>query len=246
MKSLFAKLSVAFVFAFLMVANAFAVPLGLDITAYDGSSAPGSTSSDTTWWNNKNEDQEVEPKCTTGQAWDLEGFFIQGNTLTIVGGFNFVSGSSTYPSGDLFIDTDGNTANGYSYVYDLDFANLSYKIWTGNYSVDNVSLSVNSNSNPWRRKKGGTQVGQKEEIQYFSNLSDSDVGFLGGTHYAATVSLSQLNLRSGTELLCHFTMKCGNDNLIGKTHVPDSAQTIALLGFTLFGIEIIRRTLKHA
>lgn len=108
------------------------------------------------------EDNEVEPGNATGQAWDLEGFFLRGNQLTIVGGFDFVHGVRdpyysagsgrlpVYGSGDIFLaanstPTYGPSAlpnlgggavaknlNGYNYAVDLDFDHKSYTV----YAID--------------------------------------------------------------------------------------------------------------
>jgi len=54
------------------------------------------------------EDNEVEPNCQTGQAWDLEAFVVNDagqNTrfLTIVGGWDFRSSLQGWHSGDVFL-----------------------------------------------------------------------------------------------------------------------------------------------
>ena len=46
-------------------------------------------------------------RSVTGQQWDLEGFFLSGSELTMVGGFDFENGEyasgHTYLAGDIFI-----------------------------------------------------------------------------------------------------------------------------------------------
>lgn len=70
----------------------------------------------TNWWAQTNEDQETEPGTIDRQGWDLEGMFITGTTLTMVGGWNFTSGgpgSYNYvKSGDIFIDITGDAVFG--------------------------------------------------------------------------------------------------------------------------------------
>ena len=56
-----------------------------NITIYDGNGTG-------TGWHGAQEDQEVEISCVTNQTWDLEGFFTNGNSLTMIGGFDFRSG----------------------------------------------------------------------------------------------------------------------------------------------------------
>ncbi len=134
--------------------KAAATSFGRNITIFDGSSGSGS-------WHGTNEDQETEPGMVGSQAWDLEGFFLKGHTLTMAGGFNFKDGVSQYPSftmGDIFIDTNGSygrpaappgysaangnftyTGNfGYEYVVDLDPANETYSV----YKLDNDKAKV--------------------------------------------------------------------------------------------------------
>jgi hypothetical protein len=64
------------------------------------------------------EDQEVEIGMQTGQAWDLEAFFMDGNSLSMVGGWDFKNGlhdsngwdaysGGWWDSGDVFIATGG-------------------------------------------------------------------------------------------------------------------------------------------
>jgi len=81
---------------------AFALELGANITMYDGSSSTADV------WYGMQEDQEVEPNCTTGQSWDLEGFFLNGNILTMVGGYDFANGYENTTSGDIFFDINGD------------------------------------------------------------------------------------------------------------------------------------------
>ncbi len=236
----------------LLASAALAIPLGDNITINDGSWASSANATYNLWWNHPEtpgEDQEVEPNCIPGQNWDLEGFFLDGLDLVTVGGWDFKSGvyGYTYTSGDIFIDTDGNLANGYSYVYDLDFATESYSVYGGDFTVLGVSLSQNVLSNPWRRNAGGTLLGTGT-MNYWSGLNDADVaGLLGGAgeHYAAGVSLAMLNLPSGSDFVSHFTMQCGNDNLMGHGKVPDGGMTVALLGFAVLGVESLRRMLKR-
>ena len=58
------------------------------------------------------EDNETEPSTGIGQEWDVEAFHIQGTTLSLIGGFNFMTGEGTYASGDIFIDVDGDAVYG--------------------------------------------------------------------------------------------------------------------------------------
>lgn len=58
------------------------------------------------------EDNETEPGTEIGQKWDLEAFHLNGTTLNMIGGFNFLAGEGTYASGDIFIDVNGDAVWG--------------------------------------------------------------------------------------------------------------------------------------
>ena len=160
----------------LVAGNALAIPLGTNITISD------EVYTGTGWWSDR-EDQEVEPGCVTGQTWDLEGFFLDGSTLTMVGGFDFKNGEPDpypwrhlhYDSGDIFIDTNGDaiygsdieprTGNGietianadykYDYVMDLDFDLLKYDVYAlSNETLLSVYFGLNDHANPWRLEDG--------------------------------------------------------------------------------------------
>jgi len=90
-----------------------------NITIFDGMSG-GFYS----WYNTTQEDQEVEPNTSPSQRWDLEAFLLDGSTLTLIGGFDFVNGvyeNSSRPdqvrqdiwdAGDIFIDVNGDAVYG--------------------------------------------------------------------------------------------------------------------------------------
>jgi hypothetical protein len=243
--------------------HAFALNYDNNITIYDGSGYIGSGTG--------GEDQETEPGMVNSQVWDLEGFYLKNNSLTMVGGFNFKNGVSGYPaytSGDIFIDTNGsyglsqapagfspstgnqtvNGSFGYEYVVDLDFSNLTYMVYklnTADVKTKTVYYPQNEtvapSSDPWLYVSGGTLIGSGN-IDYAAGLSDAAVGgLLGGIHYAAGVDLSFLD--PAQQFVAHFTMGCGNDNLMGRgttAPVPEPA-TMLLFGSGLFSLAAFQR-----
>ena len=96
-------------------ALALSVPLGNDITIPNGM-APGTY-------------PNILPGCVQNPSWALEGFYLNGYTLTLVSGFNLKQGNQGYTSGDIFIDINGDAkypgnppsnlpnANNYGYEY---------------------------------------------------------------------------------------------------------------------------------
>ncbi|MBW1925213.1 MAG: PEP-CTERM sorting domain-containing protein [Deltaproteobacteria bacterium] len=179
--------------------------------------------SDSGWYrsgpSDGSEDNEVEPGCATGQVWDLEAFLYDKgtNTLTAVGGFDFMNGYGGYYAGDIFIDTQpitasygtdvyyesgngikiDNTDYGYNYVLDMDYdptdpqASPSYTIYklSGTKIFETVYFRENDESNPYRYVDGGVFIGTGDIETTFDF---SGLGFVGDTHYAISVDLSKI------------------------------------------------------
>jgi hypothetical protein len=184
--------------------------------------------------------------------------FLSGTKLTLVGGYNFKTGFGGTTSGDVFVDVTGDAkygsaANGasgrggtvqnrfgYDYVLDLDFSSMTFDVFAlgaGTYTSRGSDIAP---SNPWRYVRGGTEVAGYQDIgfSFLSGLTDAQTGFAGGTHYAISLDVSFL---SGKDAIFHNTMSCGNDNLMGRAHVPDTAATLSLFGVALLGLVGIRR-----
>lgn len=173
----------------LSTGKAEALTLGTNITIWDRS---GSGSD----WYGVQEDQEVALGMPTGQSWDLEGFFLNGDKLFIVGGMNFANdtGQNNWRDrrmGDIFFDLDGdvtygpdspagNGTHGYEYALRLLFYKKGQVPGTYSYdlyqlSSSSVTLGVhysdNRYSNPWRLKpETVTETVDEKQVVTFPEL----------------------------------------------------------------------------
>ncbi len=235
------------------------------------------------------EDQEVEPGMVDNQSWDLEGFFLEGTELSMVGGFDFKNGNRRIDSGDIFIDinddygrssepstADGNnlvaSTFGYDYVFDLDLEGETYTLrkLTGDSQTWDVTVPDNGNntpgSNPWRYALDESAGDLHEDLAinigfgYAFGLNDS--GTIGattysfdggaGSHYSLTgFDLSPIIADMGggpLSFTSHFTMGCGNDNLMGQGTTPVPEPGMLLLVGTAFAgfVNIRRKRIKRA
>jgi hypothetical protein len=263
----------------------YAVPVGTSITVSDNNF----TSSG---WYGNHEDNETEilPNTLRAQSWDLEGMFLNGQTLSMVGGFNFLIGTKDplgryQKSGDIFIDINGDakygqnasgspqnsgtnpygslatTSNSFGWDYVIHFNSVLSGGLTqiANYSVfsiDSTSLVKKvtdvPSSNPWVWESGGTAVAGYQnrafgygsiDVTGLSTFGSSTIEGYGtdNNHYFLSTDIGFL---AGQDATFHYTIECGNDNLVGQASVPtvpDSGSTLLFISGGLVLLFAARR-----
>jgi hypothetical protein len=94
----------------IMTVGFSATALADNITIFDNHSSSGTCTVGNC------EDDETEPGTIQSQVWDLEAFFLNGNVLSMIGGYNFKDGvthnDKLYKRGDIFINTTGSVSYG--------------------------------------------------------------------------------------------------------------------------------------
>jgi hypothetical protein len=132
--------------------SAFATPYGTEITINDGitQGTPGVSGNAAAGVGTAKEDNEAEPGMVQSQAWDLEGFFLNGKNLTIVGGYNFYTGKSdgskVLTAGDIFVDTNGDAVYSPNKITTSGFTYTPYELVNNSYFKYDYVLDVDWSS----------------------------------------------------------------------------------------------------
>jgi hypothetical protein len=166
----------------------------------------------------------------------------------------------------------GNVANSFGYDYVIHFSAdvTTYSVFAINSSSIVSRAADVQASDPWRYVSGGsavqgyqnvgiggyglldasvsnaltTQGSTSTGLQGYYNsdtvTSSNPTGNWDDNHYYLTVDTSFLP--SGSTATYHYTMECGNDNLMGRAAVADSAtSTLFLLGGAMITLVGLRR-----
>jgi hypothetical protein len=183
-----------------------------------------------------NETERIGNTVTyTYQSWDLEGIYWNRaeEKLTVIGGFNYLTGNSGEAAGDFFIGD--NTVLDFSRNGDNLFAEGTFT--TVQDYTDVVEPSDIPTSTPYQYLDGGTVVDATGTYSagYIQNWNELGLGLAGwksdDKHFAlvinteGTAATSLIN--AGNDL--HFTLECGNDLITGQAQAVPEPSSIGML-----------------
>lgn len=238
----------------------------INITVADGNSDPSFWRYDGWYTDVKSgfqiEDNEVERGCVYTQYWDLEGFFLEGTELSVVGGFNFKDGYDYYGNdnpfmaGDIFINTEGD-CDVYEYVIVMNYAGNGYDVREIDAftQVGLVSEDINTpESNPFNWLSGGSLVSGAGGTLSFNTIEGDYLecqGYKGNeTHYeVSNIDLSFLEEEGVTDFSLHYTIDCGNDMIKGDGSIsipePGTFSLLFMGSLCMIGFWALRRKRKN-
>lgn len=218
------------------------------------------------------ENNTVQYDAISNQSWDLEYFDLTGSTLSMTGGFNFLTGTGTgstavFPMGDIFVYLGGTP-------YSVPSAGDHDGPWTGRDNWDYV-IHFDRNGGNNIRNTTGSGVGysivanQQQAINYTGGSQALNHGlpwylsqnftptefatyntFTDGEGWHNTIGGIDISsiLDDGQSFYLHATMRCGNDVLWGQgegtSNVPDGGAGLCLLGLGVGAVSLLRRRLS--
>jgi hypothetical protein len=200
-------------------------------------------------------DNEVMPGNLHGNNWDMEAVLLDGNSLSLVGSYDWANGYDGTKAGDLFIAVDGSPT--YDYALRFDYTTSQYDVYQISSTTKFVKVYENSNSasNPFMvdaltASDIGTygftyQTGLADNaaLGYTTWLGTGD-GITNAKHDEITVDLGDfISLKTGDLIASHITMSCGNDELVGFGKVPEPGSlSMILVGLlSIVGLAISRK-----
>ena len=193
----------------------------------------------------------VGPGYTQGNTYDAEAMYFDNDRnygyIAIVTGLSPTE--STYPAGDILLDTGqfqlggANERSLYQYVIDIGESKL-YKL-TGDANHrsawKNVAFSEYAESNPWRATHNNNKRTFIADVLFhYSPAAIQTHYFLEARFPLAGLGLSANPGDPDQDLWLHWTMKCGNDVLnlkadIDPVSTPEPATFALLLSGLGFG-----------
>lgn len=224
-----------------------------------GFTIANATPVDVTIWDGQGvayEDNETEPGTMTGNAWDFEMATLDGNTLSLIGTWDFVNGTTHnnvhYTSGDLFFNigapNDGSKT-GWDYVIDVNWSpnGSTYTIHKGINSIVGSPVSFRTESDPFTYVSGATSTLASGNV-LVDTVAEGYMGvsswIVAATHNRVSFDISTIindSDRAGQVVFGHWTQSCGNDD--GDWTVPDGGLTLIMLGAGLSALAMMRRRL---